>query len=76
MLKTNEAFIPILTFLFLPKAPKEYGSTGHIVVATTSFLITEDTIVYCMDRFMHQYIDFTGPVKRFNKMVVTFYDLD
>ena len=73
MLKTNEAFIPILTFLFLPKAPKEYGSTGHIVVATTSFFLNYRRYHCLLYGSLHASIHrLTGPVKRFNKMVVTF----
>jgi hypothetical protein len=69
----------LLAFFPWRKAPKVYRAIGHVavvVVTTTSFLITEDTIVYCIDRFMHQDISFIGLVKQFDKMVVSFYDPD
>jgi glyoxalase family protein len=65
----------ILTFFNWPNIPK--GHRGTSEVATTSFLIPEDSISYWINRFKNKQIQFHEPYKRFeNEQVITFNDPD
>jgi glyoxalase family protein len=65
----------ILTFFHWPNIPKGHRGTGE--VSAVSFLISENSINYWMDRFKDEKIEFQGPYKRFeNEQVIIFHDPD
>jgi glyoxalase family protein len=65
----------ILTFFNWPDAPR--GHRGTSEVRATSFLISEDSLSYWIDRFKSKRIEFRGPYKRFDdEQVITLHDPD
>jgi glyoxalase family protein len=63
----------LLTFFHWPNIPR--GRRGTSQVIATSFLISENSLNYWMDRFKGRQIEFRGPSRRFDdEQVITIYD--
>ena len=66
----------ILTFFPWPNAPRGHRGTGQVIA--TSFLISEHSTAYWLDRLKSQKVPVQGPTKRFGdtEEVLTLYDPD
>ncbi len=66
----------ILTFFPWQHMPKGFRGTGQVV--TISFLISEDSMEYWVNRLKSHDVGYIGPNKRFdgNEQFITFYDPD
>jgi glyoxalase family protein len=63
----------LITFFHWPNIPR--GRRGTSQVIATSFLISENSLNYWMDRFKSRQIQFRGPSRRFDdEQVITIYD--
>lgn len=64
----------ILTFFPWSDAPRGHRGTGQLVA--TSFLISEKSIDYWKTRLKNNHLTVSGPSKRFDEQVLSFYDQD
>ncbi len=63
----------LLTFFHWPNIPR--GRRGTSQVIAISFLISENSLNYWMDKFKSREIEFRGPSQRFDdEQVITIYD--
>jgi glyoxalase family protein len=63
----------LLTFFHWSNIPR--GRQGTSQVIATSFLISENSVRYWIDRFKNKQIEFSGPTQRFeDEQVITLHD--